>query len=606
MATDDWRRRFLAPRLWISQLAPGRPDRGLVASSQDGATIQLFAWEVDSGRLTALTDARHGVVEGWIDPTGSSVHYLADADGTELGHLVRVPFEGGPEQDLTPDMAPYTLRGVGFDATGSRIAINPVNAGGFAVYTIDVTPEPGEPRLLYVDKWETQGALLSARGDLAACWSTARAGGIRRYTLLVLDAGTGEVVGELDDGREARVVGVGFSPVAGDGRILASTTRSGYTRPVIWDARSGERHDVTLDALPGDVQPIGWSPDARRLLLCQLGGAQQLHVYDLDAGELRTLDHPHGTYVNPLAPGVGFASDDRLVGIRQVAETPPDIVELDAGTGRQRGVLLRSGEAPDGRPWRSVTFRSSDGTPVQAWVATPEGSGPFPTILETHGGPHFTAYERYDAGAQVWLDHGYAWISVNYRGSLGFGREFTEMIWGDLGRWELEDMVAARDWVVAEGIARADEIFVCGASYGGYLTLFALGNRPDLWVGGMAMVAEADLASSYEHSSEALRAALAGWMRGTPDERPEAYAKSSPITYAAEVAVPVLVIQARNDTRVPPQQMEAYERRMRELGKDIEVMWLDGGHRSVGPDTLVRSYEKMLEFAAGVLARHRR
>jgi dipeptidyl aminopeptidase/acylaminoacyl peptidase len=601
MADIRWRQRFTAPQIWDAKLAGNRPDRGLVVSSQDGTAIQLFAWEVDSGRLTALTDAKYGVVTGWIDPAGEFVYYLHDEDGSELGHLVRVPFEGGPPQDVTPGMAPYTLRGVGFDGSGGTVAFNPVNADGFALYTVGVTPQIGEPRLLHRDSWETWGALLSARGDLAACWSTARAGGVRRYTLLAFDTATGEQVGELGDGR-ATVVGVRFCPVDGDGRILAGTAESGFTRPVVWDPRSDDRQHVTLDELTGDVEPMDWSADGRRLLLCQLAGAQRLHVYDLDAEEPRALSHPHGTYVNPITGGVGFGAGGAIVGLREVAERPGEVVELDPSTGQQRRVLLAAPDAPPGRPWRSVTFESGDGTAVQAWVATPDGTGPFPTILETHGGPHYTANEAYDPSAQFWLDHGYAWISVNYRGSLGFGRDFAEQIWGDLGHRELADMVAARDWLVAQGIARADEIFLFGGSYGGYLTLFGLGKRPDLWVGGMAIAADADLAGCYEHSSDALRAAVAGWMRGTPAERPEAYARSSPITYAADVAAPVLVIQFRNDTRVPPQQMEGYERRMRELGKDIEVVWLDGGHQSGGPDTWVRCHEKMLEYAERVRA----
>jgi dipeptidyl aminopeptidase/acylaminoacyl peptidase len=600
----DWRRRFRAPQVWLATIASGRPDRGLVVTSQDGNTIQLCAWDVDRGRLRALTDAPYGVLAGWIDPTGSFVYYLDDKDGSEMGHLVRVPFEGGPARDLTPALSPYTLRGVGFDAAGSTVALNPINEDGFAVYTVDLVPDVGEPRLLHRDRWETWGALLSARGDLAACWSTARARGVRRYTLLVYDTATGELVGELGDG-QAQVVGVGFAPIDGDCRILASSTHSGFTRPVIWDPRSGDRQDLVLDGLTGDVAPLDWSADAGRVLVCQLAGAQRLYVQDLGTGELRRLEHPAGTYFNPIIGGAQFGPGGHIVGVREVAEAPPAVVELDGETGEQRRVLLRSGDAPAGRPWRSVTFQSGDGTPVQAWVALPDGTGPFPTILETHGGPHYTTDEHYDPAAQVWPDHGYAWISVNYRGSLGFGQEFAEQIWGDLGHRELEDMVAARNWAVAEGIARADEIFLCGASYGGYLTLFGLGRRPDLWIGGMAVAADADLAVCYEHSSEALRAAVAGWMRGTPSERPEAYAKSSAITYAADVAAPVLVVQMRNDTRVPAEQMEGYERRMRELGKDIEVVWFEGGHQSVGPQMLISCYERMLAFAESVLARKR-
>jgi len=605
MGTNDWRQRFRAQQIYEAKVADGNPDRGLVVASWDARTIQLFAWDVPSGELAAVTDAKHGVVGGWIDPAGRYIYYLADEDGSEQGHLVRVPFGGGEPEDLTPALAPYTLRGIGFDGPGATIALNPVNRDGFALYTVDLSNGTSEPRELFRDTWETWGALLSARGDLAACWSTARAGGVRRYTLLAFDVGTAEQVGELDDGRTAKVVGVRFSPVTGDGRILASSTASGFARPVIWDPRTGHREDLPVTGVTGDLEPVDWSADGQRVLLCQLAGAQRLHVYDLGTGELIRLDHPPGTFVIPMGGSPAFGPDGGIVGLHEVSQAPAQVVELDGGTGHVRRALLTPGDAPAGRPWRSVTFPSSDGAQIQAWVATPEGDGPFPTILETHGGPHYTENEVYQPGTQFWLDHGYAWISVNYRGSLGFGRDFAEQIWGDLGRWELDDMVAARDFVVEQGIARPDEIFLFGGSYGGYLTLFGLGRRPDLWVGGIAIAADADMAACYEHSSEALRSAIAGWMKGTPSERPEAYKRSSPITYAADVAAPVLVIQLRNDTRVPPQQMETYERTMTGLGKEIEVFWLDGGHQSGGPDVWIPCFEKMGDFAAAVLAAKR-
>lgn len=596
----DWRDRFRAPQIWTASPARNRSDRWLVVASQDGSTIQLFAWDAASDRLDARTGDPLNVLEGWIDPAGAYVHYLRDERGSEFGHLVRVPVGGGEPQDLTPDLPPYTLRGVGFDGDGSLVVLNPVNPDGFALYAV---PEGGEPRLLHRDTWETWGALASARGDLAACWSTARAKGVRQYTLLVVDTTTGDLVAELDDGPETSVVGKVFSRVDGDDRIVAATTRTGVSRPVVWNPRTGERTDLALPDIPGDVVALDWSPDADRILLCAVAGAQRLYSYDVATAAVTALDHPPGTYHDPIDGGAQYDPAGNIVGLRQTAVTAPSIVELDGVTGRQRRVLLAAGAAPPGRPWRSVTFESADGATVQAWVAVPEGTGPFPTILETHGGPHYTAYEKYDPGAQAFLDHGYAWISVNYRGSVGFGRDFTERIWGDMGHWELADMAAAHEWAVREGIARPDEIFAFGASYGGYLTLFALGRRPDLWAGGIGIVAEADLAASYAEVSDALKAAMRGWMKGAPEDRPEARARSSPITYVADFAAPALVIQARNDSRIGATQMEDFERRMREHGKDLDLVWLDGGHQSFGPDTMVLCWEKALSFLEGVRGR---
>jgi len=599
----DWRQRFRAPTYWSATI--GAAGRGLVVGSVDGSSIQLCRWDVSSGRLTPVTDDRLGVGHGWLDPSGSWVFYVHDEDGSEVGHLVRVPYAGGEPEDVTPALTPYTLRGLGFSASGDRLAFNPVNADGFALYTVDLGPTMSEPHLVHRDTWETWGAQLSARGDLAACWSTARAKGLRLHTLMVFDVARGELVGELDDGRESAVRGVCFSPVDGDDRILASTTRSGFARPVIWHPRTGERLDPALSDLDGEVMPVDWSPDGTGILLCRTAGAQHLFRYDLHSGQLTELDHPPGAYLDAFGDGTRFAPDGHIVALRERAETPPEVVELDGRTGRPRRVLLPSAPAPAGRPWRSVTFPSADGTTIQAWLATPEGDGPFPTILETHGGPHYAVTEHYDPAAQCWVDSGYAWLSVNFRGSTGFGRVFAEQIWGDLGRLELDDMVAAREWLVAEGIAEPTEVFPMGASYGGYLTLFALGRRPDLWAGGLAVAADADFALSYEDATESTRAAVAAWMRGTPQERPEAYARSSALTYVSGVTAPVLAIHMRNDTRCPPRQLEEYERRMRALGKEIEVVWVDGGHQSVGPDVFVHFYELMIDFADRVLARQR-
>jgi dipeptidyl aminopeptidase/acylaminoacyl peptidase len=605
MSEPLWHKRFRSPQIYTALVAEGNAERGLVVGSRDGLTVQLFAWEVESGQLSAVTESRFGVSKGWIDPAGEFIYYLHDEDGSELGHMVRVPFGGGPAQDLTPALPAYTLRGAGFARSGGLMAINPINGDGFALYTIDLTAGPGEPRLVWRDRWEVQGALLSASGDTAACWSTAKAQGVRRYTLLAFDTGTGERLDELDDGPHARVVGVRFSPADGDPRILAATTRSGFVRPVIWHPRTGERHELALSGLEGDLQPIDWSHDTQQVLVTRLAGAQSLLMADIATDTYKDIDHLPGTYYNEHAEALPLQADGTIVTVRRRAERPGEVVAIPRETGQPQRLLLSLGDAPPGRPARSVTFASSDGTAVQAWVATPPGDGPFPAILEIHGGPHSAVYEKYEPGAQTWLDHGYAWMSVNYRGSTGFGSHFQEQIWGDLGHWELEDIVAARSWLVAEGIANDDEVFSFGGSYGGSMTLYALGKRPDLWIGGIALAAVGDYAAAYDQSSDALKAALAGWMRGTPSQLPQAYAACSPITYAADVKAPLLVIQARSDTRTPGPQMQAYYERMRLLGKDIQLEWFEGGHQSFGPGLAVHSYRLMLDFAERTVARHR-
>jgi dipeptidyl aminopeptidase/acylaminoacyl peptidase len=329
-----------------------------------------------------------------------------------------------------------------------------------------------------------------------------------------------------------------------------------------------------------------------------------LCVYGLESGSLIKLDHPSGCSFTPpyFEPGGDVHAH------WQTATRPSQVLAFDGQTGSKKRVVLAAGvlsagEAPPSHPWRAVAFPSTDGQEIQGWLALPEGDTPFPTILETHGGPSGVQGEELSPPSQAWLDHGFAYLTINYRGSTTFGREFQEKILGNLGHWEVEDMVAARDWLVEEGIALADKILLTGWSYGGYLTLQALGKRPDLWAGGMAGTAIADWVVQYDDSAEALRGYQVSLFGGTPDEVPDAYTTSSPITYAERVQVPVLIIQGRNDTRTPARPTEMYEAKIRSLGKPVQVHWFESGH--LGPyaqvEQAIEHQELMLRFAYQVV-----
>jgi dipeptidyl aminopeptidase/acylaminoacyl peptidase len=140
-----------------------------------------------------------------------------------------------------------------------------------------------------------------------------------------------------------------------------------------------------------------------------------------------------------------------------------------------------------------------------------------------------------------------------------------------------------------------------GGSYGGYLTLQALGRRPDLWAGGMAQVAIADWALMYEDEAETLRGYQRSLFGGAPEEIPEQTRISSPITYAADLRAPILVIQGENDTRCPARQMKVYEARLREMDKDIQVHWFDAGHGSRAMEQQIEHQAIMLRWAYRVL-----
>jgi dipeptidyl aminopeptidase/acylaminoacyl peptidase len=602
---DDapWKRRYRAPTIYWTQLARAAPERGLALTNMSGK-YQLYAWAVPSGELRQLTDKPAGLTFGWLSPDGRWVYYLDDQQGNEVGHYVRVPFEGGPPQDVTPELAPYSSWNVDGSRGGNRIGFTTASAEGFQVYCRDTGPGEalGELRRIFQSQKLAQGPLLSHGGELAVIATTERAT-LKHYDLLAYDAGSGELLAELWDGEGTSLQPLMFSPAPGDLRLLAFTDRSGVARPLLWNPMTGERVDLPLLDLAGDVYPVDWSPDGR-LLLCHFSQAvQRLYLYDLEAQAATPLDHPGGTLGYYFLAGYDtyFGPGDEIFAHWQDATHPPQLIALDRQTGSKTRTVLAAGEVPPGRSWKSVTFPSSDGQRIQAWLCVPAGEGPFPTILHTHGGPESVMTELFGPACQAWLDHGFAWLSVNYRGSTTFGRAFQQQIWGSPGHWEIEDLTAARAWLVQEHIAQPDQILLTGWSYGGYNTLMALGKRPALWAGGLAGVAIADWTMMYADAADTLKGYQVALFGGTPQEKPAQYMASSPLTYAENVQAPVLIIQGRNDTRTPARQVEAYEARLRELGKPIEVHWFDAGHMGAGVEQEIHHQALMLQFAYRIL-----
>jgi dipeptidyl aminopeptidase/acylaminoacyl peptidase len=591
-----WRQRFRAAAILWTALAEANPARGLVCTDRDGI-YQLYAWDVANGQLTRLTDQPAGVVQGMISADGEWVYYLQDAQGNEIGHYVRVPFAGGTPEDVTPAMPPYASFMIRQSRSGRVTGFLTAGAEGFRIHV----KENGQAaRQIAQFKQLTFGPILCYDGEIAVV-DTAEHSGNLNTSLIAIDTRSGEVIAELWDSPDASHSFTAFAPLAGDYRMLGSSSQSGYERPLVWNPRTGERIDLKIDDIPGDVTSWCWSADGQRVVLGQLHQAvYQLYLYDLTDHSARKLDHPSGV-LGGYNGNAYFAPDGDVYVTWQDSVTPSCLIALDGQSGHLKREVLRAGHAPGGRKWRSFQFTTSNGTAIQGWLATPEGEGPFPTILETHGGPTAVMCEFFTPSSQAWLDHGFAFATINYHGSTTFGKDFEKAIWGKLGQQEVDDMAAAYAWLVENRIAQPDAVLVTGWSYGGYLTLQAMGKQPDLWAGGMAGIAIADWNLMYEDQAETLRGYQRALFGGTPDEKPEAHQASSPITYAEQVRSPILVIQGSNDTRCPPRQMRAYEARLRELGKPIQVHWFDAGHGSRAMEQSIRHQEMLLEFAYRVL-----
>jgi dienelactone hydrolase len=601
-AASGWERRFRAPSIQMSQIAPDAPDVGLVTTNLSGLA-QLHRWDTRTGVLTQLTFEESGRLLGRLSPDGRWATWLQDTSGNEIGHWVALSMDGGEPVDLTPGLAPYASDEVAFARRDGRIAFVTVSDDVFSVRAGRMGTDGviDDLQVMHRAGCLLVNLALSADGSVAAFSSTHRSTG-NEYSLLTVGVATGEPGPEAWDGPGTSILVHAFARGLDDHRVLATTNRSGRERAFVLDADTGDRHELPADAPDGDIVALDWSPDGREVLLCRIERAEQrLLVWNLDSDDVRVLDHPAGAVLGYLHSFASYFSPDgsEIVCRWEDSASPRRLIGLDPATGRKTRTILSSGDVPPGHAYRSVSFPSADGAEIQAWIAVPDGEAPFPVVLNTHGGPTAAACGFFDPEAQAFLDHGFAYISVNYHGSTTFGREFEQSIWGRLGDLELQDMAAARAWLIESGIARPDQIVLTGWSYGGYLTLLGLGRQPDLWAGGMAGVAVADWEMNYEDSTDILRAYQRSLFLGGPDEKADAMRRGSPLTYVDDVRAPVLIIQGRNDTRTPARPVERYVERLQARGHPVEIEWFEAGHMGGATDDelAIGHTARMLEFA---------
>ena len=589
-----WRQRFLATDILWAVVAQQNPKRGLVCTNKDGI-YQLYVWDVPANELTQLTHQSAGVMLGIISSDGNHIYFMKDEGGNEIGHFVRVPFSGGDAEDISPELPLYSSFSISQNRMGNVLGFLAAGGDGFKLY---IKLNDSAPKLLHHSESIVRGPSLSSDGKIAALCSSERTKNMD-FSLLTLNTETGERINEIWD-ENAGIKDPIFSPINGDPRLVCNTNKSGFERPFIWNTITGEKVSLQLDEIPGSLVAQAWSADAEQILLCQIYQAQyQLYRYEIAAQRITKLEHPLGT-VGSFSEGY-FAENNEIWITWEDPAHPSSLIALDEKTGAFKRTILKSGDIPDGKSFRSISLVSENGDAIQGWLAVPDGDGPFPTILHTHGGPTAVMSTYFFPGAQCWLDHGFAVFSINYHGSITFGKEFEKSIWGNLGDLEVQDMAASYKWLVENKIAQPDAVLLTGGSYGGYLTLQAIGRYPQLWAGGMAEVAIADWKTLYEDEAESLRGYQRALFGGAPDEVPEATRKSSPITYAEHIKAPLMVIQGENDTRCPARQMKVYEEKLKSLGKQIEVHWFTAGHGSRAQDQQIQNQEKMLNFAYRII-----
>jgi dipeptidyl aminopeptidase/acylaminoacyl peptidase len=259
--------------------------------------------------------------------------------------------------------------------------------------------------------------------------------------------------------------------------------------------------------------------------------------------------------------------------------------------------------------------KTRDGLDMVCYLSLPPGSDPdndgrpnepVPMVLFVHGGPWARDTWGLNPSHQWLANRGYAVLSVNYRGSTGFGKSFTHAAEHEFAGKMHDDLIDAVEWLVAEGVADRARIAIYGGSYGGYAALVGATFTPDTFAAAISVVGPSSLVTLVRSFPPYWRPLLAStWFRyvGDPDD-PEQLADleaRSPLNRVDAIRAPLLVIQGANDPRVTKAESDQIVAALRERGVDVEYLVKDDeGHGFVKPENRMDAYGTIERF----LARH--
>ncbi len=586
----------------------GNPERALVTISPDGRLLGWIApvdgvmnvWVAPADKpgegRPVTADTTRGIRNYFWSYRPDTLLYVRDTGGDEDFHLFSVDLASGKTTDLTP--FPKT--------TAQVVAASHANPSSILVGMNDRDPQWHD--LYLVDLKTGERTLVEKNDDRIGGYIVDDGYNLRFATRSRSDGGT-DVLQADGQGGWKPYTDIPFEDslttqpagLTTDGKTLYMSDSRGRDTAALYaiDVASGDRKLVFEDPRADVGAPLT-DPQT---------GVVQAVAVDYLREEWQPLDPAISEDLKKLqaiGPGeIGVNSrtwDDKTwIVTYSAAESPVSYYRYDRGGDGALTKLFSARPALEGKPlvpqWpREITSR--DGKTLVSYLTLPksadaDGDGKadvaVPMVLFVHGGPWARDSYGYSPYAQWLANRGYASLAVNFRGSTGFGKAFTNAGNGEWGRKMHDDLLDAVQWAVREGVTTQDQVAIMGGSYGGYATLAGLAFTPDDFACGVDIVGPSNLntllstvpaywASFYEQ--------LAKRMGDPRTEEGRAWlVERSPLTQADQISKPLLIGQGANDPRVKQDESDQIVKAMQ--AKDIPVTYVlfpDEGHGFARPE----------------------
>jgi dipeptidyl aminopeptidase/acylaminoacyl peptidase len=355
-----------------------------------------------------------------------------------------------------------------------------------------------------------------------------------------------------------------------------SDVQIGNSHLMLFDVGSRATKDVYDAKADVSAGAPNWSADGKQIRFTTGERAfSAVYSYDVASGKLtrvvdRVLLRGVSTSANgqtvafamdtPNAPADVFVSDPTFASPRKLTDVNPQVRNLALGE------------------TEIVTWKSSDGTPVEGILVKPVGyqaGRRYPLLVEAHGGPTGATNAGFKANwgspGQVWAGEGWAILYPNPRGSTGYGEKFTRANIMDWGGGDYRDIMSGVDDMIKRGLADSTKLAFEGWSYGGYMTAWVVSQTSRFKAARMG-AGLSDLQSMYGTTD--IPGYIGTFFSGSPTQKNlDFYRSRSAITFVDQITTPLLILQGGSDQRVPVGQSMEYYRAIRDRGKPVQLVF---------------------------------
>jgi dipeptidyl aminopeptidase/acylaminoacyl peptidase len=572
--------------------------------SNSSGRLNLWVMQADGTGARQLLKSNDRQASPSFTQDGKEIVYQQDKGGDELYDLYAVSVEGGEPKNLTNTDKTSESRPL-FSKDGKWLAFD--------------SKEKVEPSTnIAIMEWPAGTArLLTHEKDPKASWDAADWSSDGRYLYAVREVGTDDAdVYRLDvksgtaENLTAHTGNVRMiaSKVSPDGKTLLMTSneKGGYQNVVLLDVASKKKRWVTdtqWEAQAGGFSPKG---DTFTYILNSDGRAT---INFVDVKTLKASDRGIPAGLNtPGADPSAFREDGSYLFSHQDSTHAPNLYLLSTGSvvsqvTHNESQVLASAALPSSQ---LVTYKSFDGKMISAFVWVPfnvKRDGTAPLVVMPHGGPTGQTLDSFSPRAILLVSRGFVVIAPNVRGSTGYGMEFEKANYKDLGGADLKDEIAGVDFLKATGFIDTKKVGIWGGSYGGFMTLMAIGKNPDLWAAAVDEFGILNWYTMLEHSDARLQE-YEKTLLGDPVKDKSAYEASSPLKYIRDEKAPLLVLQGERDIRVPKEEAEQVVEILKKEGRTVDAVYYpEEGHgfikREHQVDELTRSVDWFEKYLKG-------